>query len=241
MASFKADKFMKIFTLLLLLFSLVGCVNKQKKQYLHICDSLNRLDFPPREFDTLFFHKHENGDIVDTVYPDGRYEFIQTIYNGNYYRLMRKKDYPIVNAMQYDKDGKLVCWHQEFLHGKTISSYTVEYDKNGQVTKFYNLNAVGEDYIYPTYSIHQLLDKLKKENIDLLHNISICYYGRNAFDADSVPYKRWGWYVDIKDTIDSNDNCNMTGRLYDGQTGELLDVFRGIWEDFNFNFDKEVK
>ena len=33
----------------------------------------------------------------------------------------------------------------------------------------------------------------------------------------------------------------MTGRLYDGQTGELLDVFRGIWEDYNFNFDKEVK
>ena len=158
---------MKIFTLLLLLFSLAGCVNKQKKQYRHIRDSLNRLDFPPRLFDTLFFHKYENGELVDTVYPDGRYERIENIYNGNYYRLMRDKDCPLVNAMQYDRDGKLVCWHQEFLHGKTISSYTVEYDKNGQVTKFYNLNAVGEDYIYPTYSIHQLLDKLKKENIDL--------------------------------------------------------------------------
>ncbi len=33
----------------------------------------------------------------------------------------------------------------------------------------------------------------------------------------------------------------MTARLYDGQTGELLDVFRGIWEDYNFNFDKDVK
>lgn len=118
---------------------------------------------------------------------------------------------------------------------------TVEYDENGKVTKIYNLDAGDEEYIYPTYSIHQLLDKLKKEQIDLFHNISICYYGRDAFDADSVPYKRWGWYVDIKDTIDSNDNYNMTGRLYDGQTGELLDVFRGIWEDYNFNFDKDVK
>lgn len=232
---------MKQFVLLLLLVLLVGCTNKEEKRYRYVRDSLNRLDFPPRQFDTLFFHKYENGELVDTVYPDGRYERIENIYNGNYYRLMRGKYSPIVNVMEYDKDGKLVCWHQEYLHGKTISSYTVEYDKNGQVTKFYILGTDKDGYIYPTYSIHQLIDKLKKENLDLLHNISICYYGRNAFDADSVPYKRWGWYVDIKDTIDSNDNCNMTGRLYDGQTGELLDIFRGIWEDYNFNFDKEVK
>lgn len=232
---------MKLFTISLLLALLVGCVNKEEKRYRYVCDSLNRLDFPPRLFDTLFFHKYGNGVVVDTVYPNGKYELIENIYNGNYYRLMRDKDCPIVNAMEYDKDGKLLCWDQEFLHGETLSAYTVEYDKNGQVTKFYNLDAGDEGYIYPTYSIHQLLDKLKKEQIDLFHNISICYYGRDAFDADSVPYKRWGWYVDIKDTIDSNDNYNMTGRLYDGQTGELLDVFRGIWEDYNFNFDKDVK
>lgn len=232
---------MKLFTISLLLALLVGCVNKEEKRYRYVCDSLNRLDFPPRQFDTLFFHKYENGDIVDTVYPDGRYEFIQTLYNGNYYRLMREKDYPVVNAMQYDREGKLLYWDQEFLHGETLSAYTVEYDKNGQVTKFYNLDAGDEGYIYPTYSIHQLLDELKKENIDLFHNISIYYYGKDYFDTDSVPYKRWGWYVDIKDTIDSNDNYNMTGRLYDGQTGELLDVYRGKWEDWHFNFDKDVK
>ena len=232
---------MKLFTISLLLALLVGCVNKEEKRYRYVCDSLNRLDFPPRLFDTLFFHKYGNGVVVDTVYPNGKYELIENIYNGNYYRLMRDKDCPIVNAMEYDKDGKLLYWDQEFLHGETLSAYTVEYDKNGQVTKFYNLDAGDEGYIYPTYSIHQLLDKLKKENIDLFHNISICYYGRDAFDADSVPYKRWGWYVDIKDTIDSNDNCNMTGRLYDGQTGELLDVYRGKWEDWHFNFDKDVK
>ena len=232
---------MKLFTISLLLALLVGCVNKEEKRYRYVCDSLNRLDFPPRLFDTLFFHKYGNGVVVDTVYPNGKYELIENIYHGNYYRLMRDKDCPIVNAMEYDKDGKLLYWDQEFLHGETLSAYTVEYDKNGQVTKFYNLDAGDDGYIYPTYSIHQLLDKLKKENIDLFHNISICYYGRDAFDADSVPYKRWGWYVDIKDTIDSNDKYNMTGRLYDGQTGELLDVFRGIWEDYNFNFDKDVK
>ena len=232
---------MKLFTISLLLALLVGCVNKEEKRYRYVCDSLNRLDFPPRLFDTLFFHKYGIGVVVDTVYPNGKYELIENIYNGNYYRLMRDKDCPIVNAMEYDKDGKLLYWDQEFLHGETLSAYTVEYDKNGQVTKFYNLDAGDDGYIYPTYSIHQLLDKLKKENIDLFHNISICYYGRDAFDADSVPYKRWGWYVDIKDTIDSNDKYNMTGRLYDGQTGELLDVFRGIWEDYNFNFDKDVK
>lgn len=232
---------MKLFTISLLLALLVGCVNKEEKRYRYVCDSLNRLDFPPRLFDTLFFHKYGNGVVVDTVYPNGKYELIENIYNGNYYRLMRDKDCPIVNAMEYDKDGKLLYWDQEFLHGETLSAYTVEYDKNGQVTKFYNLDAGDEGYIYPTYSIHQLLDELKKENIDLFHNISIYYYGKDYFDTDSVPYKRWGWYVDIKDTIDSNDNCNMTGRLYDGQTGELLDVYRGKWEDWHFNFDKDVK
>ena len=232
---------MKLFTISLLLALLVGCVNKEEKRYRYVCDSLNRLDFPPRLFDTLFFHKYGNGVVVDTVYPNGKYELIENIYNGNYYRLMRDKDCPIVNAMEYDKDGKLLYWDQEFLHGETLSAYTVEYDKNGQVTKFYNLDAGDDGYIYPTYSIHQLLDELKKENIDLFHNISIYYYGKDYFDTDSVPYKRWGWYVDIKDTIDSNDNCNMTGRLYDGQTGELLDVYRGKWEDWHFNFDKDVK
>ena len=166
---------MKLFTISLLLALLVGCVNKEEKRYRYVCDSLNRLDFPPRQFDTLFFHKYENGDIVDTVYPDGRYEFIQTLYNGNYYRLMREKDYPVVNAMQYDRDGKLLYWDQEFLHGETLSAYTVEYDKKGQVTKFYNLDAGDEGYIYPTYSIHQLLDELKKENIDLFHNLSLIH------------------------------------------------------------------
>lgn len=201
----------------------------------------HHLEDKKRKEEVKYFHKYENGDIVDTIYPDGRYEFIQTLYNGNYYRLMREKDYPVVNAMQYDREGKLLYWDQEFLHGETISAYTVEYDKNGQVAKFYNLDAGDEGYIYPTYSIHQLLDKLKKENIDLLHNISIYYYGKDYYDADSVSYKRWGWYVDIKDSIASQDSCNMTGRLYNGQTGELLDVYRGIWEDFHFNFDKEVK
>lgn len=229
---------MKLHTIIMLCLLLASCTTREARRYQAICDSLNRLDFPPRVFDTLFFHKYENGEMVDTVYPDGRYEHIENIYNGNYYRLMRDKDCPIVNAMQYDKEGKLLYWDQEFLHGEAISAYTVEYDKNGQVTEFYDLNEGKEGYIYPTYSIHQLIDKLKKENIDLFHNISIYYYGDYYTSTDSILYKRWGWYVDIKDTIDSNDSCNMTGRLYDGQTGELLDVYRGVWEDFHFNFDK---
>lgn len=227
---------MKLFTISLLLALLVGCVNKEEKRHRYVCDSLNRLDFPPRLFDTLFFHRYENGGLVDTVYPDGRYEYIENIYNGNYYRLMREKDSPIVNAMEYGKDGRLIYWEQEFLHGETISAYTVEYDKNGQVTRFYNLDAGDEGYIYPAYSIHQLIDKLKKENIDLFHNTSIYYgtghyYGANHLNTDSIPYKKCGWYVHIKDTVISNDTCNMTIRLYDGQTGELLEVSRGIWDD----------
>ena len=117
MESFKVNKFVKILAVLLFPL-LIGCVNKQRKQYNHICDSLNRLDFPPRQFDTLFFHKYENGDIVDTVYPDGRYEFIQTLYNGNYYRLMREKDYPVVNAMQYDRDGNYYTGIRNFFMEK---------------------------------------------------------------------------------------------------------------------------
>ena len=50
MESFKVNKFVKILAVLLFPL-LIGCVNKQRKQYNHICDSLNRLDFPPRQFD----------------------------------------------------------------------------------------------------------------------------------------------------------------------------------------------
>ena len=87
--------------------------------------------------------------------------------------------------------------------------------------------------MYPNYSIHQLIEKLRKENIDLFHNISIYYYGKDYWNKDSILHKRWGWYVDIKDIIDSNDGCNMTVRLYDSQTGKLLDVYRGLWEELH--------
>lgn len=242
MAYFKTDKFMKIFTLLLLLFSLVGCVNRQRKQYNHICDSLSRLTFPPREFDTLFFHKYGNGFAVDTVYPNGERHFIELDYKHDYDYFIEYSDNPIIDVMSYDgKDGKLLDWHQRFVNWENISPYWVYYDKEGNVCDFYIIHSDKEGYIYPTYSIHQLIDKLKKENIDLFHNISIYYYGKDYFDTDSVPYKRWGWYVDIKDTIDSNDNYNMTGRLYDGQTGELLDVYRGEWEDWHGNNQRHLK
>ena len=89
-----------------------------------------------------------------------------------------------------------------------------------------------EDYIYPTYSIHQLIEKLKQENIDLFHNTSI-YYGTDYRDADSIPCKKCGWHVMMKDTTVSNDTCNMTVRLYDGKTGRLSDVYRGRWQGDN--------
>ena len=89
-----------------------------------------------------------------------------------------------------------------------------------------------KDYIYPTYSINQLIEKLKQENIDLFHNTSI-YYGTDYRDADSIPYKKCGWHVMMKDTTVSNDTCNMTVRLYDGKTGRLSDVYRGRWQGDN--------
>lgn len=32
----------------------VSCINKQKREYRHVCDSLSKMDFPPRVLDTLF-------------------------------------------------------------------------------------------------------------------------------------------------------------------------------------------
>lgn len=234
MESIKVNKFIKASIVLLFLF-LVGCVNKQVKQYNYTCDSLSRLTFPLREVDTVFFHKYGNGCEVDTVYPNGEHHNIQTDYNGDYIYIIEYPNTPITDIIIYDEDGKLLNWHQRFINWENISSYLVNYNKVGNAYDFYIIDSEKEGYIYPTYSIHQLIDKLKRENIDLFHNVSIYYYGKDYFDTDSIPYKRWGWYVDIKDTVASNDTCNMTGRLYDGQTGKILDVYRGKWEDWHGN------
>lgn len=42
----------------------------------------------------------------------------------------------------------------------------------------------------------------------------------------------------MRDSIISNDTYNMTVRLYDGQTGKLLDVYRGDWEDVHGEISK---
>lgn len=54
----------------------------------------------------------------------------------------------------------------------------------------------------------------------------------NYRDADSIPYKKCGWHVMMKDTT-VYDTCNMTVRLYDGKTGRLSDVYRGRWQGDN--------
>ena len=215
-----------------------GCVNKQVKQYNHIRDSLSKLTFPPREFDTLFFHRYGNGYKVDTIFPNGEHHIIELDFKNDYDYFIEYSDNPIIDVMSYDgKDGKLINWHQRFIDWKNISPW-VWYDKEGNVYKWDVTGSKKEDYICPTYSIYQLIDKLKKENIDLFHNTSIYYgtdhyYGTYHLNIDSIPYKKCGWYVHIKDTIIYNDTYNMTIRLYDGQTGELLNVSRGRWEDLH--------
>lgn len=220
--------------IILSFFLLGGCVNKQVKQYNYICDSLSSLDFPPRILDTLFFQKYGNGIEVDTIFPNGERHLIQLDYANNYYYTIEYSTMPIIDVMSYDgKDGKLTEWHQRFIDWRNISPW-VWYDKEGNVCDLSATNSEEENYIYPTYSIYQLIKKLREEKLDLFHNISI-YYGMDYRDTDSISYNRCGWYVILKDTINSIDVYNMTVRLYDGQTGKLLNVYRGRWEDFDGN------
>ena len=217
--------------LLFCLFS-VSCINKQKREYRHMCDSLSKMDFPPRVLDTLFFRKYGNGIEVDTTFPNGEQHLIQLDYANNYYYAIEYPNIPIIDVMSYDgKDGKLIDWHQRFIDWNNISPW-VWYDKEGNVCELSATCSEEKDYIYPTYSIHQLIEKLKQENIDLFHNTSI-YYGTDYRDADSIPCKKCGWHVMMKDTTVSNDTCNMTVRLYDGKTGRLSDVYRGRWQGDN--------
>lgn len=223
---------MKVVMITVSLFCLfsVSCISRQEREYRHICDSLNSLDFPPRVFDTLFFKKYGNGIELDTTFSNGEHHLIQLDYANNYYYAIEYPEKPIIDVMSYDgKDGKLIDWHQRFIDWKNISPW-VWYDKEGNVCNLGATCSEEKDYIYPTYSIHRLIEKLKKENLDLFHNISI-YYGTDYRDTDSIPYKSCGWYVMMRDSIFSNDTYNMTVRLYDGQTGKLLDVHRGVWEE----------
>ena len=54
MESFKVNKFVKILAVLLFPL-LIGCVNKQRKQYNHICDSLNSWIFRQDSSTHYFF------------------------------------------------------------------------------------------------------------------------------------------------------------------------------------------
>lgn len=214
----------------------VSCISQQEREYRHICDSLSNLDFPPRVFDTLFFQKYGNGFEVDTIYSNGEHHNIQRDYKYDYVYIIKYANTPVIDFITYGgDDGKILDWHQRYYNWEDISSYWAFYDKDGKVYDYYICGSSDEGYVYPNYSIHQLIEKLRKENIDLFHNISIYYYGKDYWNKDSILHKRWGWYVDIKDTIDSNDGCNMTGRLYDSQTGKLLDVYRGLWKEFHSN------
>ena len=49
-----------------------------------MCDSLSKMDFPPRVLDTLFFRKYGNGIEVDTTFPNGEQHLIQLDYANNY-------------------------------------------------------------------------------------------------------------------------------------------------------------
>ena len=145
-------------------FLLGGCVNRQVKQYNYICDSLSNLDFPPRVFDTLFFQKYGNGIEVDTTFPNGERHLIQLDYANNYYYTIEYPKTPIIDVMSYDgKDGKLMDWHQRFIDWRNISPW-IWYDKEGNVCSLSATASEEEDYIYPTYSIHQLIEKLEMEN-----------------------------------------------------------------------------
>lgn len=224
---------MKVIIITVSLFSLfsISCISRQERDYRYMCDSLSSSDFPPRVFDTLFFQKYGNGFEVDTTFPNGERHLIQLDYANNYYYAIEYPKMPIIDVMTYDgKDGKLMDWHQRYIDWHNISPW-VWYDKKGNVCELSPTEE--ENYIYPTYSIYQLIEKLKKENIDLFRNTSI-YYGTDYRDTDSILYGKCGWHVMMKDTIASfNDTCNMTVRLYDGQTGKLLDVYRGLWEEFH--------
>ena len=212
--------------------SFTNCTDKRVKWYTHVRDSLSRLDFPPRQFDTLFYQAHQYGSTVDTVYPNGIHEIQVRGYKGNYECNIRHKDSLIWDILEYDaQDAKLIRWYKEFIWGGGIIGYIVEYLKDGNVRTFYpdrGWDYTEDGYVYPTYSIYQLIDKLQDEKFNLFHNASIYYGGWKYYNPDSTIYYKWGWCVYIKDTT-PNIELNMIERLYDGQTGKLIDSARGKW------------
>lgn len=207
-------------------------LNECYKWYYYRCDSLSRMDFPPRQLDTTLFHTKGNGFQLDTLYPNGIYETQERDYKDDYECSIRHKDSLIWNILEYDRtDAKLVKWHREFIRGGGILGYTIEYTKDGNVKEFYSENGWfygKEGYTEPTYSIYQLIDKLKQENFDLFNHVAIYPGGWKYSNPDSTTYMKWGWCVDIEDTTE-NVELDIIERLYDGQTGELIDQARRKW------------
>ena len=219
---------MKSVILLFLSVSFLGCTSPREKWYNQMIDSLNRLDFPPRELDTIFFQEYSRcGIFLDTIYPNGIHQRIETNYTGNYFSYIRHKDSLICDILEYDiKDAKLLSWSKEYIHGERIDTYDVDYLKDGTVDDFFIWEYSEDNYIVPGYSIYQLLGKLRKEKLDLLNNSSI-YYGKKEFyNPDStLNHIKWCWRVRLRDTI-GHPKLNVVERLYDGQTGEFIDSSR---------------
>lgn len=178
------------------------------------------------------FRNHGKSFALDTIYPNGMRQAIESGPDNNYASYVRHKDSPILNTMIYDrKDAKLIYWTQSFIHDERISTLDVYYNKKGEVDYFYDFNWLfEEDYIAPTYSFYLLMDKLKEENVDLIHNTRVYYYKESFLKYTTSSYSGWAWHVEIKDDTDDMP-YNVEGRLYSGQTGELLEVYRGKWKD----------
>lgn len=222
---------MKILPFLLITLSLGGCMNPKEKWYHHMCDSLSRLDYPPRQFDTAQFNAKGNGFEFDTIYPNGIIQNQEAEIDDKYVSYVRHQDSLIWDIFTYDKDAKLLSWRQEFIWGGGVIGYRIDYKKDGSVDQFSPLRGWDyheNGYLEPTYSIQQMIAKLKKEDINLFKGVAISYGAWKYYHADSTVYRKWGWCVGIKVPGD-NYPASTVERLYDGQTGELIDTRKGIW------------
>ena len=119
-------------------FLFASCISRQEREYRHICDSLNNLDFSPRVFDTLFFQKYGNGFEVDTItLMESTITYRETI-KVIIPIIIKYANTPIIDFITYGgDDGKIIDWHQSYYNWEDISSYWVFYDKEGKVYDYY--------------------------------------------------------------------------------------------------------
>ena len=203
MGFFKIKQLLTILSIILLLLSSCNHNNKHlsKKEYNRILDSLKQIEVP-LEFDsTRFFQQRFNNVEIDSITPEGIMIWERREASLKFYREMKHKDSLFWDIYEYDCTGHLECYYRKYFNscGDNPTGYVVFYTPEGEIDHFHEGLWEGQETgMNAKYSRYDVINKLKKDGIDLLkHNVYICYTKSTWKHDDENKHVKYYWMIGV--------------------------------------------